>query len=190
MSSNTASDTDSRTAIEATCGHRVPYDDVHHSGEFRYCEECFLELDREFFALDDYPEILKSRKHTAIEGRGSTTVVNHVALVATTQDRKALYHDERNDRFWYVVPMHSEFHNTDDAVEAPIREQHTDATRGAPPDFSRDSFCTIPNGDHLAVVSYEDAPHNIPRWINEHSDELREVRDRYEPTRYTPPMHD
>ena len=190
--STTSTDDDSSTDTnrEADCGHTVPRGDTFLSGEFRICEDCYLDADREWFGLDAYPNVLQSRTSTVIEGRGSSTTTSSVSLVATTQDRKALYHDERNGTFWYVVPLHSDYHDTSDANEAPIRETHSDATYGAPPDFSRDSFCTMPNGDHLALLEHADAPRNIRRWVEQHDDELREVRDRYQPVDHRPPTAD
>ena len=179
--STTSTDDDSSTdttTVTPDCGHTVAPGDTFHIGEVRVCEECYLDDDSQWFGLEDYPDVLESTKYTAIEARGASTVCNAARLVGITADRRALYHDEDTNELWFVAPLHSEFHDTDTPVKAPLRDQHRDCTRGAPPQFGSPDFHTAPNGDHLALVETEEI-RSLSSWLPENDDNLRAVHDRY-----------
>lgn len=100
--SSTDTTTDSST-VTPYCGHTVAPADTFHIGEIRVCEDCYLDDDTQWVALEDYPAVLQSTKHTDIEARGSSTIVNAVRLVGITENRRALYYDEADDELWVGV---------------------------------------------------------------------------------------
>ncbi|RLM49439.1 hypothetical protein [Halorubrum sp. Atlit-28R] len=181
MSSNTEShdSTDSVETIQPYCGHTVLRSETFLIGELRVCRTCFLNHSEPWFDIDDYPTVLQTEKRTAHEGRATSTVTSHVRLLGITTDRTVIYHDEIDDQFWTVVPAHSEYHDTEDAIRTPLREVHSDCTLGAPASHGDDDFHTLPNGDHLALLEVAEAPYSIREWLVAHDDEFRQLADYY-----------
>lgn len=183
MTTNTDShDSSTDTNHTADCGHVIPSDETAYwVGEFTNCEECFLEMDSEWFGVDDYPEVLRSRTDTIHEGRGASTSTSHVSLVGIRNDRVAVYYNAIDSKLWTVVPAHSEYHDTEDAIRTPLREVHSDCTLGAPASHGDDDFHTLPNGDHLALVESVEAPYSMEEWLVAHADEFRSFTDGFQP---------
>jgi len=183
MSSNNAthdSSTDDNNHT-AYCGHTVPFGETHFIGDRHYCTECFLEEDEPWFGIDDYPTVLHTQINTVHEARGTSTSTSQISLIGITEDRTALYHDGIGGHLWTVVPAHSDFHDTDDPVQTPIRDIHADSTLGAPADFGDHDFHTLPNGDHLSVVAVAEEPYSLNEWLIAHADEFRSFTDEYQP---------
>lgn len=183
MSSNSATtdSTDTVETIQPYCGHTVPRSETFRIGEFRFCRTCFLNHSQPWFDLEEYPTVLQTEKRTAHDARGTSTTTSHVRLLGITTDRTAVYHDEINNQFWTVVPAHSEYHDTDDAVRTPLRDVHSDCTLGAPASHGNDPFHTLPNGDHLALLEVAEAPLSIREWLVAHADEFRQLHGYFKP---------
>lgn len=171
---NTADESTEEELYEAECGHMATPDETHHWGEVYVCSECYFDIDRAHFGLEDWPEILQSKTVDVIEGRRASQWTSTVSLVAITTDRKAIYHDDIDGYLWTCVPKHSRDHDTSDPIKDSIRHRDIDATYGAPRQQPGD-FVTLPDGDHVVCTEMEETPDSIDSWIEANRDDLRAV---------------
>lgn len=182
MSATTNGD-DEEELVQCGCGHEVEPDAVVSLREVRICENCYTP-----FPVTDWPENIGTYNHRVIEARGTSKVVNTTYLLGLDARGRAVYYSGENNRILTFVPKNDRNYRQDrqEALESkqeyhnglhqlrPRRNQSRSA--GAGP-ASKDSFVTLPDGDHMVRVNTSEKikSRELDEWMVENTEDWQAV---------------